>query len=147
MSKISASIDNKKEDAVDTSRKKMSLKGLKDLIYLGYIERDFECGELVFTLKSITAEEQKIMILKTIKTPEEERFIIAKIMNLAFSVSKVNGTPLEDLCEDSKDQDIYDKRISVLKQMQVSVINKLFKFFEQILEESSSKVELDEIKK
>jgi hypothetical protein len=150
MSKTSVSLDSKKEEAPGTAQapaKKMSLKSLKDLIYLGRIERTVSCGDFTFVLKSITAEDQKNMVAKVMKMPEDIRLLNAKIVSLAFSVEKVNGVLIEDLSEDDDSVDLFDKKINVIKNLQLSVVNKLFKNYEEILEESNSQIEIEEVKK
>ena len=148
MSKTSVSLESKKEEVeAAPSVKKMTLKSLKDLIYLGRIERTVSCGDFTFVLKSITAEDQKNMVSKVIKMPEDVRLLNAKIVSLAFSVEKVNGVMIEELAEDEESGDIFDKKISVIKNLQLSVVNKLFKNYEEILEESNSQIEIEEVKK
>lgn len=148
MSKTSVSLEPKKEEVeAAPSVKKMTLKSLKDLIYLGRIERTVSCGDFTFVLKSITAEDQKNMVSKVIKMPEDVRLLNAKIVSLAFSVEKVNGVMIEELAEDEESGDIFDKKISVIKNLQLSVVNKLFKNYEEILEESNSQIEIEEVKK
>ena len=149
MSKTSVSLDSKKENIEQKKEeKKMSIKTLKDLIFLGRVEKNVICGDCNFLMKSLTAEDQKIMVAKVIKLPDDLRLLNAKIISIAFAIDKVNGTPLEDLAEESEEYlDIYDKKISVIKNLQLSVVNKLFKNYEELLEESNSQIEIDEVKK
>jgi len=149
MSKTSVSLDSKKENIEQKKEeKKMSIKTLKDLIFLGRVEKNVICGDCSFLMKSLTAEDQKIMVAKVIKLPDDLRLLNAKIISIAFAIDKVNGTPLEDLAEESEEYlDIYDKKISVIKNLQLSVVNKLFKNYEELLEESNSQIEIDEVKK
>lgn len=149
MSKTSVSLDSKKENIEEKKEeRKMSIKTLKDLIFLGRVEKSVICGDCEFLMKSLTAEDQRIMVAKVMKIPDDLRLLNAKIISIAFAIDKVNGTPLEDLAEESEEYlDIYDKKISVIKNLQLAVVNKLFKNYEELLEESNSQIELDEIKK
>lgn len=149
MSKTSVSLDSKKENTEQKKEeKKMGIKTLKDLIFLGRIERNVICSDCSFLMKSLTAEDQRIMVTKIMKIPDDLRLLNAKIISIAFAIEKVNGIPLEDLAEESEENlDIYDKKISVIKNLQLSVVNKLFKNYEELLEESNSQIEIDEIKK
>lgn len=147
MSKTSVSLEPAKEESVP---KKITLKNLKDLIFLGRIDRTVECGGYNFLMKSITAEDQKNMVAKILKEPEDLRILNAKIISVAFSVEKVNGALLEDLYEEENidaSMDKFDKKIFVIKQLQLSVVNKLYKNYEEIFEESNSGVDIEEIKK
>jgi len=149
MSKTSVSLDSKKESFEQKKEeKKMSIKTLKDLIFLGRIERNVICGDCSFLMRSLTAEDQRIMVSKVMKLPDDLRLLNAKIISIAFAIDKVNNTPLEDLAEESEEHlDIHDKKISVIKNLQLSVVNKLFKNYEELLEESNSQIEIDEVKK
>ncbi len=150
MSKTTVSLDAKKEDtnSEKVQEKKMTLKSLKDLIFLGRVEKSVICGDCSFLMKSLTAEDQKNMVAKVMRMPEDIRLLNAKIVSVAFAVDKINGIPLEDLAEDNGEKlDTYDKKISVIQNLQLSVVNKLFKNYEELLDESSSKIEIEEVKK
>jgi hypothetical protein len=145
MSKTPVSLDSNNEALQQDLAKKSKIKSLKDLIYLGRIDRSVLCGDFTFNLRSITVDDQKNMVIKIMKMPEEERLINAKIVSLAFSVHKINGVPTEEYSD--LDGDLLDKKINVLSNLQASVINKLYKNYEEILEESNSKIEIEEVKK
>jgi len=147
MSKTSVSLEPVKEESVP---KKITLKNLKDLIFLGRIDRTVECNGYNFLMKSMTAEDQRNMVAKILKEPEDLRILNAKIISVAFSVEKVNGALLEDLYEEEDmeaSMDKFDKKIFVIKQLQLSLVNKLYKNYEEIFEESNSGVDIEEIKK
>lgn len=148
MSKTSVSLDAKKEEKVEQPQaKKTSLKSLRDLIFLGRIEKMVECGDISFSLRSITAEDQRHMIAKLLKMPEDSRLLLSKVIALTFSVEKVNNVSLEDICEDEELTDKYDRRMSVIQNLQVSVVNKLYRAYEELLEESNSKIDIEDVKK
>lgn len=145
MSKTPVSLNSNNDVPAKDDEKKMKIKSLKELIFLGRIDRSVVCGDFTFNLRSITVEDQKNMVIKIMKMPEEERLINAKIVSLAFSVYKINGVPTEEYSE--AEGTPIDKKIDVLSNLQASVINKLFKNYEEILEESNSKIEIEEVKK
>lgn len=147
MSKTNVSLNTEKEPEAPVEKKPVGLKTLKDLIYLGRVERKVDISGNIFLLRSITAEDQKEMVFKILRLPEDARILYAKIISVACSVEKINGVPLENLAEDESLTETLDKKISVIKNLQVSVVNKLFKNYEEILEESNSEVNIEDIKK
>jgi len=149
MSKTSVSLDNKRDSdkKVTTEEKKMSLKSLKDLLFLGRSENIITIEGIDFKLKTITAEEQRNIILKIMKMQEEYRILSAKIVTLAFSITSINNVPFESFTDDNLDGDIYDKRIAIVEQLQASVIDKLYNFYEKMVKESNLEADVEEIKK
>jgi hypothetical protein len=149
MSKTSVSLDSKKdsEKKVVAEKEKMSLKSLKDLLFLGRVENVISIDGIDFKLKTITAEEQRNMILKIMKMQEEYRILSAKIVTLAFSIISINNVPFESFADDGVDGDLYDKRISIVEQLQASIIDRLYNFYEKMTKESNLEVDVEELKK
>ena len=150
MSKVSASLnreENQKNNNIESENKKISMKSLKDLIFLGRIERSVEINGFLFKLTTLSVQEQKDVVFKLIKIPEENRIFNAKIVSLAFAVKSINLTPLDQIDVDGNFEDLNDKKINIMQELQVSVINKLYKIYEEMITESEYEVNIEEIKK
>jgi len=150
MSKVSASLnreENQKNNNIESENKKISMKSLKDLIFLGRIERSVEINGFLFKLTTLSVQEQKDVVFKLIKIPEENRIFNAKVISLAFAVKSINLTPLDQIDVDGNFEDLNDKKINIMQELQVSVINKLYKIYEEMITESEYEVNIEEIKK
>jgi hypothetical protein len=150
MSKVSASLnreENQKINNIESENKKISMKSLKDLIFLGRIERSVEINGFLFKLTTLSVQEQKDVVFKLIKIPEENRIFNAKIVSLAFAVKSINLIPLDQIDVDGNFEDLNDKKINIMQELQVSVINKLYKIYEEMITESEYEVNIEEIKK
>jgi hypothetical protein len=150
MSKVSASLnreENQTINNIESENKKISMKSLKDLIFLGRIERSVEINGFLFKLTTLSVQEQKDVVFKLIKIPEENRIFNAKVISLAFAVKSINLTPLDQIDVDGNFEDLNDKKINIMQELQVSVINKLYKIYEEMITESEYEVNIEEIKK
>ena len=150
MSKVSASLnreENQKINNIESENKKISMKSLRDLIFLGRIERSVEINGFLFKLTTLSVQEQKDVVFKLIKIPEENRIFNAKVISLAFAVKSINLTPLDQIDVDGNFEDLNDKKINIMQELQVSVINKLYKIYEEMITESEYEVNIEEIKK
>jgi hypothetical protein len=150
MSKVSASLnreENQKINNIESENKKISMKSLRDLIFLGRIERSVEINGFLFKLTTLSVQEQKDVVFKLIKIPEENRIFNAKIVSLAFAVKSINLIPLDQIDVDGNFEDLNDKKINIMQELQVSVINKLYKIYEEMITESEYEVNIEEIKK
>ena len=143
MSKVSATLNQE----VKKEQPKMSLKSLKDLIFIGKTERKVELGGFEFVLSSVTAEDQRTMISRLLRMPEDSRAFYAKIISLAFSIKTVNLTPLEMIEVDGNFEDVIEKKMHIIQSLQVSLVNKLYMTYEQLMSESNAEVDIEEVKK
>tara|TARA_Y100000034_G_scaffold117385_1_gene156757 strand:+ start:1827 stop:2315 length:489 start_codon:yes stop_codon:yes gene_type:complete len=134
------------EESDDNSSKSLNLSNLKDLIFLGRLQKEVEIGGYNFFLTTLTTKEQKTVMQKIMIVDDVTRLLDAKPVTLAFALKTVNDVNLEDICEDEDLEDSFDKRISVIMSLQVGLIESLFKAYEELIEESSKTFEVDDLK-
>ena len=86
--------------------------------------------------------------MKKIMTSEEiDRLLDIRPLTLSFSLRTVNGVPLADLCEDPEIVSDEDKRLSVVLNMQLSIVERLHRIHEELAKTSAKEVGLEELKK
>jgi hypothetical protein len=134
------------EESDDNSSKSLNLSNLKDLIFLGRLQREVEIGGYKFFLTTLNTKEQRVVMQKIMVVDDVTRLLDAKPVTLAFALKTVNDVNLEDICEDENLEDSFDKRISVIMSLQVGLIESLFKAYEELIEESSKTFEVDDLK-
>ncbi len=131
-----------------TSQDLMSKKAptLKDLLFLGRTTTTLAVGDFSFDIVSLTGEDQKFLLQEMSKAPIEQRPYYVRLCGLALSISKVNGVPLQSLYEGS-DNGLtdFDKKVHILSNMQLSLIEILSAECDKVSAKSSSSLkEIDE---
>ena len=137
--------DNKAEQE-SVEEEKISLSNLKDLVYLGSCQKVVKLGGYSFKMKTLTAAEQKTLLSRIMNAQDAGSLLDAKPVTLAFSVSEINGVPTHEIYESDEDLSDVDKAISLFSEMQVSVIDALFKQYESLLETSTKEFDIEDLK-
>ena len=140
--------DNKAEQET-VEEEKISLSNLKDLVYLGSCQKVVKLGGYSFKMKTLTAAEQKALLSRIMNAQDAGSLLDAKPVTLAFSVSEINGVPIHEIYEgDEGDEDLsdIDKAINLFAEMQVSVIDALFRQYESLLEASTKEFDIEDLK-
>lgn len=126
---------------------------LKDLIFLGRSTKSVNVGGFDFDFATYTNDEQRFLLELISKTPLEERAYHVRIYALALSIKKINGVPMHTLYEGSDKDSLseFEKNISILRQMQTSVVDLLTEHYDKIVSESTKslreKEAIEDIKK
>ena len=99
---------------------------LKELIYLGRIERVVEIGGYRFRLTTLNGSQLMATLSKTMVHSEGERLSVLRSATLAESIVDVNGVSLETLYEKNDGLDTLGKKMHVISNLQTSIIDKLY---------------------
>jgi len=145
MSKVEAAIV--KPQPKEAVQPKQELKTLKDLIFLGRIEKKINISGFEIGLKSLTIQDNKYIIEKILLSDNASKFVDAKILSIVTHINTINEVPVENLCEDESITNPMDRKLNVVSSFQLSLIEKLYEFCNKIDEESGKEVEVNEIKK
>tara|TARA_A100001011_G_C14274413_1_gene828479 strand:+ start:1051 stop:1521 length:471 start_codon:yes stop_codon:yes gene_type:complete len=137
--------DNKAEQET-VEEEKLSLSNLKDLVYLGSCQKMVKLGGYNFKMKTLTAAEQKSLLSRIMNSQEAGGLLDAKPVTLAFSVLEINGVPTHEIYDGDEDLSDIDRAINLFSEMQVSVIDALFKHYESLLETSTKKFDVEDLK-
>lgn len=135
------------EDAKVSEPKTITLDNLRDVILLGRLTDKVQIGGFIFEVSTLSAAEQKEIVSKVLKMQTENKMFDIRPVTVAFCLRNINGTKIEDLCEDLSIMDIIDRRIDVIMNMQTNLVDKIFRVYENLLEESNRQIGLEEIKK
>ena len=127
--------------------KKQEFKSLKDLIFLGRIEKKINISGYEIGLRSLTIQDNKYIIEKILLSDNASKFVDAKILSIVTHINTINEVPVENLCEDDSIINIMDRKLNVVSNFQLSLVEKLDEICNKIDEESGREVEIEEIKK
>jgi hypothetical protein len=113
-------------------------KALTDLIFLGVVKEDFEVANHVWTLQTLTAEEQ----LEATNATGNYTEYISKVYSLtieilARAIKSIDNEVMSDKAE----------AIELVKQMQPVIVNKLYEHYQSIQDKANKSLEsIEEIK-
>ena len=120
---------------------------LDNLFMLGFLEEEIEIGGYIFKVHTLTnRENQKIATLFSKLGETEGGLFSVNDIVLAYAINTVNDTSLEELY-DGNEKDSIMRKVSVIKDLQQPVVNRLMEFYKEMSEKSSSQIGDEEIKK
>ena len=121
---------------------------LKELIFLGRIEKIVSVGGYKFKISTISGKQQMEIIAKTMLYDENERLSRMRNATLAEAIVSVNGVPLEDLSGDSNnDVDVMTQKMNIIGGWQTTILEKLFSEYDALTRASKEAMEGDSLKK
>ena len=120
---------------------------LKKLIYLGRLTKTVKIGAFSFEISTLTTAQQRDVMSDIMSSGDTtERMLDIKPLTMAHSVLKVNGLPLEDLCQDDSIQDTIDRRLDVMLNLQSVVMEKLYGEYDAMVTRAGKDVGIDDLK-
>jgi hypothetical protein len=135
------------KETEETKLPVMSAPNLRDLIFLGSIEKVIDIGGFKFKIRTLSGRQQKAALAKTMRHDEEERLSVLRTSILASAIVDVNGVPLEDTYDgDDLDTDL-DRKMFVVEGLQTSVVDRLYLAYDGLTKQSSADVEENTLKK
>lgn len=117
---------------------------LQSLIELGRVQEKITISNRVFEIATLTENEQATAyeMLKEIK--EEDGFFNLRKIIVASSIISINGAAPETFIED--DIPSIHKRIKLVSLLQGSVVEKLYEFYNKLLEKSQATLNQEQVK-
>lgn len=109
-------------------------KEMRDLFLFGKIKKEFDLAGNKFVMETLTAKAQKDIMFHLSKIPSDQKIYTLKLFILAKSIVSINNEPLESFSEES--QDLFDAKVDVIANMQSLTVEKLYSFYQSMLEES-----------
>lgn len=116
---------------------------LRSLIELGCVHDSITIGSMTFEMRTLGDDEQE-KIYKLVGEQEgPDSFVAMRRLVVAMSVQSVNGRPLEALGGEGEP---IQRKLAVLKAMQSRVVDKLYSFYDQLLEKSQQEIDPEQVK-
>lgn len=122
---------------------KKPISELKDLVLFGKVEEEVYLGGYKFLLSTLKGREQRELLKKLLKLDNEERLMHIKEFTLSYALKSINSVPLEDLYDDGETNDVFQKRVSVISDMQASLVEKLFEKYDKLVGKANEVLDND----
>ncbi len=140
-------ISKRMEEAEEEKSKSLAvpkeLRGLEDLIFLGFKTKDIDLGTFQFTIRTISTANQELILKKALLVPEEERILFFKKGLLAMSLYKINGKTLDLYFE----EDSFEFRLNLVDSLQQSIFDVLFEQVDLLVSSARDDIKVDNLKK
>jgi len=120
---------------------------LKNLILLGRLVHTFKINGFEFEIATLSVNEQSDVMRHLMKQEDMERVLNSKSIALAYCIKKINSVPLSDLSAEHEGDDVYEKNVSFILNMQALLVDKIFSEYEELTKRASEKVGFEAVKK
>jgi len=119
------------ESSVPPERKKK----LESLVFLGKLSKDVKIMDHTFTLQTLTNKENNDIMKALYVFGDGADLFTIRVLTLANALKAVNGEPLGAIEIDGEFESDFHKRIAIIDDMQLLVIEKLYDAYNELLEE------------
>lgn len=117
------------------------LQDLRDLIFLGRSKEMIEVGNFKFEIETLNNDE-KVALLEDLSLAGKDVAFYIRPYTLSRTVVSVNNVALESMYSmyggQEEDLDVIDKRLFVINKWQASLVETLFKKYEELVDRSYS---------
>ena len=158
MPKVKASLsDNKRmeemqklvnpEEEPESPSDSRKISDLKNLILLGKLTERVNIGGFLFTISTLSAQENANVIRALMKAEEIDRVLLSKAIAISFAVKEINSVPLSDLSAEHDGEEEAQRNLAFILDMQATLVEKIFVEYEKLVEKSGEEVGFDIVKK
>jgi len=127
-------------------KKKIS-ETLEKLIFIGRLSSEVSISDIVFELSSLTNKEHNEIVHMMYGFDDPADLFTIRVLTLANSLRKIDGVLIDDIEIDGEFESAFHKRMSVIDHLQLSVVEKLYDAYEELVkEEEGSANKNEEIK-
>lgn len=133
----------KKEDPKPKGRNKT----LESILFAGKVEKDFVVAGNTYSLRTLTNKEYSSIVKTLYNFGDSADLLMIKTHSLAIALRKINGIELSDIEIEGHYNDEAEKRREIIDNLQQSIVEKLYSFYTEMVEESDKLVSGEELKK
>ena len=122
---------------------------IKELIFIGKVTKIVDISGFRFKIGTLTEERQRMLISRVMRMTEEERIAYAKVYTVAEAVTEINEIDIDEISKsfDDNEENIEVSKINFFGSLQSSTVDTLYKEYEDLLDDSNSKVGYEDVKK
>jgi hypothetical protein len=124
--------------------KKPISKTLEKLIFIGRLTEEVEIGGATFEISTLTNKENNQIIKMMYNFSDAADLFTLRILTLANAVKRINGIELDDIDIEGEYESDFHKRMSIIDNLQISVVSELYSAYEKLTGEGEGASEDDE---
>ena len=122
---------------------------IKELIFVGKVTKVVDISGFRFKVGTLTEERQRMLISRVMRMTEQERIAYAKVYTVAEAVTEINEIDIDEIAKsfDENEENVEISKINFFGSLQSSTVDTLYKEYEDLLDDSKSKVGYEDVKK
>jgi len=116
-------------------------KVLEKLIFIGRLNEEVEIDGVKFEVSTLTNRENNQIVKMMYNFSDAADLFTLRVLTLANAVKKIDGVALDDIDIEGEFESDFHKRISIVDNLQISVVSALYEAYEKLTgeEEEASK--------
>ena len=121
---------------------------LEKLIFVGRTRKEVEIEGVKFVVSTLSNKEHGEMVKALYRFQDAADLFTVRVLTLGQALRSIDGVELDDIEIDGEFESPYQKRMSLIDMLQISVVEKLFDEYESLLadEEEATKDEEKDVK-
>lgn len=108
---------------------------LEKLIFIGRISKEIEIFGIVFEVASLTNKEHNEIVQMMYGFKDPADLFTIRVLTLANALRKIDGILLNEIDIEGTFESQFHKKISIIDNLQLSVVEKLYDVYEKLVEE------------
>lgn len=113
--------------------KKQITKDLEKLIFIGKLTKEVEISGVTFELSTLTNREHNEIVRMMYSFAEAADLFTIRLITLANAIKFIDGVSIDSINIDGQFESPLHKRIAVVDYLQLSVVEKLYSAYEDLI--------------
>ncbi len=123
----------------------LNLDNLKELIFLGKLRETVDIAGYKFVVTTLSVKQQKKVLENIMTQDQSARILDIKPLTVSYALESVNGVSPQNLCDDDSLTTEDERRAYVIMNMQSVIVERLYKAYENLVEESNREVGIENL--
>ena len=120
---------------------------LESLLFIGRLTTEVDLYDHKFEISSLTNKEHSQMVKELYKFGDGADLFTIRVLTLANALRSIDSVPLDDVACDGEFPSPYYRRMAILDNMQLSLVEKLYEAYSVLIAEVDEASQGEEIKK
>lgn len=120
---------------------------LESILFIGRLTRDVDIDGHKFVLSTLTNKEHNMMVKELYKFGDGADLFTIRVLTLANALKSIDDVSLNDIDVDGEFENDFYRRMAILDNMQLAIIEKLYDEYSELVGEEENLSESEEVKK
>lgn len=120
---------------------------LESLLFIGRLTTELDLYGHRFEISSLTNKEHNQMVKELYKFGDGADLFTIRVLTLAHALRSIDGVPLDDVAVEGEFANPYYRRMAILDNMQLALVEKLYEEYSKLIAEVEEVSQGEEIKK
>lgn len=121
-------------------------KSLENLIFMGRHSKEIELAGHKFEISTLTHRENNDVMGELVNFGDAADLFTIRVLTLAHALKKIDGICLNDIDINEDFSSNYHKRMTIVDNLQLALVEKLYKSYEELVKESNDIIEGETVK-